>query len=350
MTKREWRRACHMEALASWDNLLEASIRARRGKSRRPDVDAWWLHRETHLARIRSELLEGAWAPSPYRHFVVHHPKRREIAAAPFGDRVVHHALFRLMAPVLERRFIARSFSCQVGKGTTAAREACRRLTNQHSHVLKCDVRKFFPNMDHAVLTGLLEPWVECARVRELVRRIIASHRTGPDVPPPWFPGEDWTEAVARPRGLPIGNLTSQLWANFYMDPLDHWVTETQAHGEYIRYTDDFLLFGNSKERLWELHSGIVEFLARLRLQLARPKSRLMATAEGVPFCGFRFLPSVQPRVLGATKRRFEARRLHAFRTRDFRSFGRTVAAWYAFSREGNSLGLRRAYAMRRRS
>ena len=105
------------------------------------------------------------------------------------------------------------------------------------------------------------------------------------------FPSDDLAEVAGRARGLPIGNLTSQLWGNFYLDAFDHWVTETQQHGAFLRYTDDFLLFGDEKARLWELRDGIVDQLALVRLKLAEPKSRLLTTGEGVPFCGFRFLP-----------------------------------------------------------
>ena len=93
------------------------------------------------------------------------------------------------------------------------------------------------------------------------------------------FPGDDLVEATARPRGLPIGNLTSQLWANFFLDDLDHWVTEIERYGAYLRYTDDFLLLGNDKQRLWELQAGIRERLMSICLALAEPKSRLLACA-----------------------------------------------------------------------
>ena len=146
------------------------------------------------------------------------------------------------------------------------------------------------------------------------------------------------------PWGVPIGNLTSQLWGNFYLDDLDHWIIETEQHGAYLRYTDDFLLFGNDKERLWELRRGIAEQLAAVRLKLAEPKSRLLASGEGVPFCGLRFLPGQQPRILGATKRRFERRRADLVCRGDFIRLTQRVFAWYQFSREGNSEGLCRAY------
>jgi hypothetical protein len=363
-----------LKAVASLENLFLAATRARRGKSRRPDVAEWWQHRAQHLAGLQQELLDGSWQPKPYRFFEIHEPKRRVIAAAPFEDRVVHHALYNLMAPLLERRFIARSFSCQVGKGTTAARECCRQLTNRYRHVLKCDVSKFFPNIDHEILFGKLAELIHCAGVLEVIRRLLASYRIGADTPAPLFPGDDLLAATARPRGLPIGNLTSQLWGNFYLDELDHWITETQRHGDYLRYTDDFLLFGDDKARLWELRTVVREQLAGVRLKLAEPKSRLLATREGVPFCGFRFLPELRPRILGGTKRRFERRRYQLFRSSrrkeahailsegnwslltsaatgfaarrvpDFRTLTQAVFAWYQFSREGNSEGLRREY------
>lgn len=332
--------------VASWENLRWASRNAARGKRRRPDVEGWLLREESELLTLREELLSGSYQPGPYRFFTIFEPKRREIAAAPFRDRVVHHALCNYMAPVLERRFIARSFSCQLGKGTTAARECCRQLTNRHRYVLKCDVRKFFPSIDHAILLGKLDGVSRCAGVRRLVEVILGSFRTDDSASAAWFPGDDLL-AAARPRGLPIGNLTSQLWGNYYFDALDHWITEAARHGAYLRYTDDFLLFGDDKARLWKLRADIVAQLARVRLKLAEPKSRLLATREGVPFCGFRFQPGRRPRVLGATKRRFERRRHRLAQCGSVRRLSETVFAWYQFSREGNSGGLRRTYARR---
>lgn len=336
---------CGIGDLASVGNLFLAAERARRGKSRKPDVGAWWMRRESEIAALREELLAGVYRPGGYRFFEVHEPKRRVVAAAPFRDRVVHHALCNLLAPILERRFIARSFSCQLGKGTAAARECCRRLVNRHRYVLKCDVAKFYANIDHEILMEMLAEHIRCDGAMGLVRAILASHRTGPEVPAPVFPGDDLIEAANRARGLPIGNLTSQLWGNLYLDGLDHWIAEEQGHGAHLRYTDDFLLFGDDREALWDMRAGIGERLARIRLRLAEPKSRLLATREGVPFCGFRFLAGRRPRVLGRTKRRFEARRYRLFRRGDLARLSASVFAWYQFSREGNSGGLRLAYS-----
>ncbi len=341
--KRELERTCTLERLVSWDNLTLAARKARRHKTRRPDVEAWWLQREAHLERLAVQLREGTWEPGGYRMFWIREPKRREIAAAPFEDRVVHHALCNVMQPLLERSFHPRSFSCQIGKGTTAARDCCRVLTNRHHYVLKSDVRKFFPNIDHAILLEKLGSVTRCPDILDLCRRLLDSFRTGPEVPAPLFPGDDFLAAVERPRGLPIGNLTSQLWGNFYLNEMDHTITEN--HGAYLRYTDDFLAFADDKDALWGLRARIVETLAALRLKLAEPKSRLLTTAEGVPFCGFRFVPGLAPRILGATKRRFEARRNWLLRTRRVRRLSVAVFSWYQFSREANSEGLRKAWS-----
>jgi hypothetical protein len=345
MNPKAWRRFCTLEAVASVGNLFAAAFQARQRKSRHPDVEAWWMRRESEISALREELLSGAYAPGPYHLFEIFEPKRRLIAAAPFRDRVVHHALCNFLAPVLQRRFIARSFSCQVGKGTTAARTCCRALTNRFPFVLKCDVRKFYQNIDHAILLEKLTEQVGCPGALALIRKIIASFWTEEELPRAFFPGDELFAVAPRPRGLPIGNLTSQLWGNFMLDGLDHVLTEKHGCGAYVRYTDDFLLFGDEKKRLWELHAVVIQELARVRLKLAVPKSRLMATRAGVPFCGFRFLPGLRPRILGATKRRFEARRHEMFREKmPAREVTVRIFSWYQFSREGNTEGLRRAY------
>ncbi|MEZ5386828.1 MAG: reverse transcriptase/maturase family protein [Prosthecobacter sp.] len=328
--KREQRTYFTLADVASVENLMEAAKRARRHKSRKPDVEDFFHKLESHVMALHETLMNGTWQPGKYHHFWVTDPKRRYISAAPFADRVVHHALCLWLEPLLSKHFIARSFSCQPGKGTGAARECVRKLVNQHRYVLKCDVRKFFESIDHGILLRRLCKVVHCPGVRTLVGLILDSHVT---------PQQE------RPCGLPLGNLTSQLWANFYLDGLDHWITEEMRFGAYARYTDDFLIFADDKAALNELRSGIEPHLNTLRLELAVDKTRLMTTSEGVPFCGFVFRPGLRPRVLGVTKRRFEQRRTHLAHARDFRRLTPAVLSWYSFSREGNTIGLWRAYA-----
>ena len=346
LSRRQLRRACSLEAIASPENLWIAALKARRGKTRRPDVEECWRHRESAINRLSRKLLSREWQPGGYRFFEIHQPKRRWIAAAPFEDRVVHHALCRLMQPVLERRFTARSYSCQIGKGTMAARDCCRKLTNRYRYVLKCDVSKFFHQIDHAILLEKLAREIYCPAALDLCAKILGSFRTGDDPPPARFSGDDPAMRIERPRGLPIGNLTSQIWGNFYLDAMDHRIAEGEGCGSYLRYTDDFLLFGDDKARLWDLHEIVMAELASLRLMLALPKSRLLATREGVPFCGMRFLPRLRPRILGATKRRFEKRRHRLYREGiRGRHLTLRIVSWYRFSEEANSEGLRHVYS-----
>lgn len=136
--------------------------KARRHKTRKLYVEDFGLRREQWVVRLQRELVEGSWKPSPYGHFTIHDPRTRLISAAPFPDRVVHHALCNVLDPILQRRIIADSFSCQQGKGTEAARERCRRYTNRYRYVLKADIRKFIQSVDQQRLLEKLERMIRC--------------------------------------------------------------------------------------------------------------------------------------------------------------------------------------------
>jgi len=232
--------------ICSLENLYEAARKARKRKTRKEDVERFELHRERFLRQLQDELVTGHWRPSPYRRFQIHDPKTRTISAAPYRDRVVHHALCGVIGPLIERRFVYDSYSCRVGKGTLAGRERCRRFTNRYTYALKCDVRKYFESIDHAILGKKLARTIRCRPTLELCCRIIASSEAS-SAQPVLFPGDDLFTAGNRARGLPIGNLTSQLWANLYLDRLDHLVREELRVPGYVRYTDDFILWADDK-------------------------------------------------------------------------------------------------------
>jgi len=333
--------------IAAFGALREAALAAVRGKRRKPGAAAFMANLEHELLRLERELLDGSYRPGGYSTFEVREPNRRFISAAPFRDRVVHHALCAVVAPLFERGFIDGSFANREGKGTHRAIARFERFRDRYRCVLRCDIHRYFPAIDHAVLKADLRRRVRCTQTLALLDAIVDG--SNPQEPvDAYFPGDDLFAPYARRRGLPLGNLTSQLWANFFLDPLDHWITETKHFGAYARYTDDFLIFADDKAVLHELRAGIEEHLAELRLELAAEKTRLMTTGAGVPFCGFIFRPGLRPRVLGTTKRRFEQRRARLACGRDFLRLTQAVVSWYAFSREGNSAGLRRAYASER--
>lgn len=334
--------------ICSLDNLWLAATKARRHKTRRGDVETFDLRRESRLRELREELVTMSWQPAGYREFRILDPKPRLIHAAPYRDRVVHHALCNVIEPILTRRFIADSYSCQRGKGTLAARERCRRYTSRYRHVLKCDIRKYYQSIDHTLLMDTLGRTIRCENTLELCRRIVASYRDV-EIAPGIFPGDDLFTASGRPHGLPIGNLTSQLWANAFLDPLDHRVKEEWRAPAYARYTDDWLLWHDDKGFLWDMKERIRAWLESRRLCLHPDKTQVMRTEDGVPFLGFRFFPKHRPRVLGATKRRFERRsRRHralvvAGRL-DTQWAARSASSWRQFAVYGNSKGLIEEY------
>jgi RNA-directed DNA polymerase len=196
--------------LCSWDNLLLAYRRASKGKRGHPSVATFEYRLEDNLLQLRGELLSKTYHPGAYTSFYVHDPKRRLISAAPFRDRVVHHALVRVIEPIFECSFIADSYANRVGKGTHRALDRCQQFARRFRCVLQCDVQKFFPSVDHAILGDVLARKVPDPDVMWLVGRILESG-TGVlarEYEMMWFPGDDLFAAL-RPRGLPIGNLTS---------------------------------------------------------------------------------------------------------------------------------------------
>jgi len=211
--------------ICSWDNVYRAWRKARKGKRGREPAATFEFDLEANLVRLQRDLREQTYRPSTYDSFYIHDPKRRLISAALFRDRVVHHALCNVTEPIFERRFIYDSYANRVGKGTHKALDRCQQFARRFRYVLPCDVRKFFPSIDHAILRQTLARVIADADVLWLIDRILASGAgvLRDEYTMAWFPDDDLF-AANRPRGLPIGNLTSQFWANCYLDPFDHFV------------------------------------------------------------------------------------------------------------------------------
>ena len=222
--------------VVSWENLLSAYCKCRRRKRYKPQAAAFHFAWERNLQRLQWELVTGAYHPGKYRHFHIREPKRRKISAAPFRDRVVHHAIVRVLEPLFERRFIFDSYACRRGKGTHRALDRAQGYLRRHRYYLKTDIVRFFPNVDHQLLLDLLAHHLRDEHLLSLIGTIVASgigvldeEATGD-----YFPGDDLF-AVLRPRGLPIGNLTSQFFANVLLDPIDHFIKEELRVPGYVR-------------------------------------------------------------------------------------------------------------------
>lgn len=268
------------EPLLTWENLKTAAKEASRGKRYRNDVMRFNARLEENLLRLQELLRSKTWRPGPYRQFYVYEPKKRVIHAPAFSDRVVHHALVQQIKPFFERRFIEQSFACRVGKGTHAASEYLSFMLRSAEsawgtvYVLKADVTKYFYSIDHEILMRVIARTIGDKDVLDLIRTLIFQ-----------------CGCIDGPRGLPLGALTSQLFANVYLDQLDHYVKDVLGVKYYVRYMDDFILLHRDKRVLWRLLDEIRDFLTcELHLTLNH-KTRVFPAAQGVDFAGYRHWP-----------------------------------------------------------
>jgi retron-type reverse transcriptase len=335
-----------LEQVCDWGNLLSAWHQAAQGKRGKPGVAAFEHQVADRLLDLQARLSDGTWQPGPYVHFTLDGPKRRLISAAPFADRVVHHALCNAIEPVFERLFIPDSYANRVGKGTHAAVDRVQALARRYRYVLRLDIVQHFPSIDHAVLLETLGRRLRDQRVLELVRRIVAS---GDGIREQGyrmvrFPGDDLL-AACRPRGLPIGNLTSQFWSNCFLHPLDQLVTRGLGCAGYCRYVDDMALFGDSKARLWAWKAALVGRLAGLRLTVHPGSAQVARSAAGIPWLGFVIYP--EKRLVKARKTVESTRRLSAcfdaWRAGEtsFARFDAAVRGWVNHVRYADTWGLR---------
>jgi retron-type reverse transcriptase len=328
------------DQLVSWPNLLFAARRARRGKRFRPNVARFEFFAEYELLRLQQELIEQRYVPGPFRTFVIHEPKRRTISAAPYRDRVVHHALCNVIEPIFERSFIGDSYACRRGKGTHAAARRAQQFAKQFDYVLQADVRKFSPSVDHVTLLGLVSRKIKDPRVMWLVRRIV-EHDGSPEQLSDWFPGDDLFTPLERRRGLPIGNQTSQFLANVMLNPLDHFVKEQLRSAAYVRYADDVLVFGDDKMWLAEARTQIRSLLGSLRLKLHPRKSEIYPVSQGVPFLGYRIFRThtrLDSRYVYRVRRRLRRMQLDYARGRiDAKQVRIRLVSWMGHARHANS-------------
>lgn len=279
------------DELTSFGNLDRAAHAAAKGKRFQSNVSEFLFDRERRLCRLQDELRSRSYLPGAYRTFEIFEPKRRMISAAPFRDRVVHHALCRVLERVFESTFIFDSYACRVGKGTHAALDRFQRFARQHRYVLQCDVQKFFPSVDHEILKRLIARKIKDGGVLWLADRIIDCSNDQ-ETAAFLFPGDDLLTPLSRRRGLPIGNQTSQFFANVYLNPFDHFILERLKAGCYVRYVDDFAIFSNDQRWLSQVREQCVEFLIGLRLKLHPTKSVISRTQDGNRFLGFRVFPT----------------------------------------------------------
>ncbi|MCP4934079.1 MAG: RNA-dependent DNA polymerase [bacterium] len=334
--------------ICSFSNLLRAWRKAAKGKRSGASVARFECELADHLLDLKQDLESGFYQPGDYTHFFIHEPKRRRISAAPFRDRVVHHALCNVIEPLFESRFIADSYANRVGKGTHRAVHRCQQLARKYDYVLRLDIIKHFPAMDHQVLLETLAQVLEDERTLSLIKAILASGEGVHDqeYQPVLFEDDDLL-ALCRPSGLPIGNLTSQFWSNCYLHPFDLFIKRELACSGYLRYVDDFALFSNSKSQLWEWKCAVREKLAKRRLQFHENSAQVIPVRRGIPWLGFVVYPDYQRikrRKVVYSKRilseRFDAWQMGKI---SFAEFDASVQGWINHVRYADTWGLRRA-------
>jgi retron-type reverse transcriptase len=328
------------DAFISWNNLVLAARKAQRGKRTRPCVQRFNYALEYQLIRLGMELEKGIYRPGGFRSHWITRPKARMISAAPYRDRVVHHALMNVLEPLMERHFHPHSYACRRGKGTHAAANRLQKLMVRYRFALQCDIRKFFPSVDHEVLKKQFRRLIKDKRILWLMDLIVdRSNRQEQRLE--WFDGDDLFEPAHRRLGLPIGNLTSQWFANLYLTSLDHHITSHMGIGGYVRYCDDFILLGNDCQRLKAAVNEIKHFLAGLRLKLHMNKTAVVPVKAGLRFVGYRIWPThrlITKKNIRQFRRRLQwMKEGYANGVLDSEDVKRRLASWVGHARQASS-------------
>lgn len=274
------------EAIIDPENLFSAWDRFKQGKRSKGDVQKFERYLEQNIFKLQRELRQKTYKHEAYTSFFIQDPKQRHIHKASVRDRVVHHAVFRIINPIFEPTFISHSFSCRVDKGThkgvAAMEKMIRQVSRNYSRkcfVLKCDIRSFFESIDHDVLLTILRKKVRDEEALWLLEDIIRSHYSK-------------RLSVFSLKGLPIGNLTSQLFANIYLNEFDQFVKRELAIKHYARYTDDFVIVSENEDRLKRLIPTLKAFLQeKLCLDLHPGKVSITKIHQGIDFLGFVSFP-----------------------------------------------------------
>lgn len=335
------------EHLCSLENLQLAYEKARRHKTNSPAVRAFAEHHAYHLAVLRHELRTKTYRPQPLQKFILRDPKTRVICKSAFRDRIIHHALINILQPIYEPRFIHDSYASRQGKGTLAAikrfEHFARKITKNGTPVaharsandvigyaLKCDVKHYFDTVDHETLIQIIARHIRDPDVLWLVRTILDNHDAG-----------------TAGRGMPLGNWTSQFFANIYLNELDQFVKHDLRAPYYLRYVDDFVILERSSARLQAHQEAIRDFLRTLHLDLHPNKCSIIPLRRGVSFLGSRVFyhyKLVRRRNLRTIRRRITAL-LDEYEhgTTDHEKIFTTLHGWQAYAMHNNTYRQRQA-------
>ncbi|MDE6250844.1 MAG: reverse transcriptase/maturase family protein [Alphaproteobacteria bacterium] len=275
------------------ENFELAAHKALLGKKSKYSAKRFLRRRDVKLKQLRDALENGTFKTGRYRIFTIYEPKQRNIYMLPlYPDHIVHHALMNVLAPIWQKIFIHDSFACIPGRGLHAASHRCAEMVRKNKYVLQCDIRKFYPSINHDTMIRIIKRKISDRRILGLLENIVRS------MPPP--------------RGMPIGNLTSQWLGNLYMNELDMFVKHQMHVRNYIRYCDDFCIFSNDLHELLQLRKVLGEWLEQ-NLGLRFSRAFVKHTSHGVDFIGYRhFATHIILTHAGARKLRHNMRNIIA--------------------------------------
>jgi len=328
---------CSFSQIYDFDNLLSAAYSCRKGKTTARSSMVFFSNLEENIITLQNELMWNMYSVSAYHHFYVFEPKRRLISAPNFRDRVVHRAIANIIEPAIDNTFIKDSYACRKGKGTHSGANRVQSMIRSVAkkgqvYALKADIHHYFSSIDHATLKQLLEIKIKCPTTRALLFYII-----------------DSSPADAPGVGIPLGNLTSQIFANIYLNELDRFVKIKLKAKDYVRYMDDFVIVGNNKAQLHGYLEQIDLFLAESLKLKTNSKTQVFPISRkagrALDFLGYRIYQSHRLLRKSSVKRiKSKLKKFH----RDYKEgkveqeeIKQSITSWVAHASHADTFGLR---------
>ena len=252
----------------SKENFELAVKKAIKSKKSKKSVKHFLERKDYFIEKLRNDLKTGKYKTSTYKTFTIYEPKQRIIYKLPlYPDHILHHALINILGPIWQRSFIQDSYACIPGRGLLGASQKTMHFIRRNKYALQCDIRKFFPSINHEIMKNIIKRKIHDRRMLRVLSEII--------------------DSVGGNTNLPIGNLTSQWMGNVYLNELDVFVKQQLHWHDYIRYCDDFCLYGNDKKQLHLMKQKIKTFLEQ-NLNMILSKANVKRTLDGIPFIGYR--------------------------------------------------------------
>ena len=267
------------------ENVYKASKKAMKGKKSKPHIAKWWLNEDANVLNIHNELKDKSYNFGRYTEFIINDRVQRKISAAPFKDRVTHHAITNILEPIFEKSFIYDSYSNRKYKGVSNGLKRAKYFSNKFKYILKLDIKKYFPSIVQDVLIKQISKKVQDEDTLDLCKNLINNSNKQDEIIN-YVKGDNLFTPIEIKKGLPLGNQTSQFFGNIYLNDFDHFVKEKLRIKGYIRYVDDMIFFHNDKDFLENIIEKLQFFLDAFRLKIHPLKTKLVSTEKGFEFLG----------------------------------------------------------------